>query len=83
MGLKFRDLSDAGVALWIFLIVGAIIILLQLVPAVILFFNLVGTGTHAALADPNKVMGSCKSEPMTATIPLSQSEFDERRNESI
>ena len=45
-GLKWRDLTQAGVALWIFLILGAIIILLQLIPALIMFFNFVGTGSH-------------------------------------
>lgn len=45
-GLKWKDLSQAGVMLWIFLILGAIIILLQLVPAVLMFFSFVGTGSH-------------------------------------
>jgi len=39
------SLKDAGVALWIFIIIGAIIILLQLIPAIILFFTFVGTTT--------------------------------------
>ncbi len=39
------SLKDAGIALWIFIIVGAIIILLQLIPAIILFFTFVGTTT--------------------------------------
>lgn len=37
------SLKDAGIALWIFIIVGAIIILLQLIPAAILFFSFIGT----------------------------------------
>jgi len=53
-GLGLRDLSEAGVALWIFLILGAIIILLQLVPAIIMFFGLVGTGTHAITTNEAK-----------------------------
>jgi len=47
-GVKWRDISEAGAALWIFLILGAIIILLQLIPALIMFFSFVGTGTHTA-----------------------------------
>ncbi|OGM09237.1 hypothetical protein A2Z67_04840 [Candidatus Woesebacteria bacterium RBG_13_36_22] len=47
-GLRMRDLSEGGTALWIFLILGAIIILLQLIPALIMFFSLVGTGTTSA-----------------------------------
>ena len=37
------SLKDAGIALWIFIIIGAIIVLLQLIPAVILFFSFIGT----------------------------------------
>ncbi len=43
------SLKDAGVALWIFIIIGTIIVLLQLIPAAILFFSFVGTATTAAL----------------------------------
>jgi hypothetical protein len=39
------SLKDAGVALWIFIIIGAIIVLLQLIPAMILFFSFIGTGS--------------------------------------
>jgi len=43
------SLKDAGVALWIFIIIGAIIVLLQLIPAIILFFSFIGTTTGLAL----------------------------------
>jgi hypothetical protein len=36
------SLKDTGVAFWIFIIIGAIIVLLQLIPAIILFFSFVG-----------------------------------------
>ena len=39
------DLSQAGVAFWIFLGVGLFIVLLQLIPAIILFIIFVGTAT--------------------------------------
>lgn len=39
------SLREGGTALWIFLIVGALIILLQLIPAAILFFSFIGTAT--------------------------------------
>ena len=39
------SLKDAGVAFWIFIIIGAILVLLQLIPAIILFFSFVGTMT--------------------------------------
>jgi len=35
---KRDSLKDAGIALWIFIIIGAVIVLLQLIPAAILFF---------------------------------------------
>jgi flagellar basal body-associated protein FliL len=40
------SLEDAGVALWIFIIIGAVIVLLQLIPAAILFFSFVGTSSN-------------------------------------
>ena len=39
------SMKDAGIALWIFIIIGAIIVLLQLIPAIILFFSFVGAMT--------------------------------------
>ena len=49
------ELKGAGTALWIFLIIGAIIVLLQLIPAAILFFSFIGTATTAALKKEKKV----------------------------
>ena len=43
---KSPSLKDAGVALWIFIIIGTVIVLLQLIPAAILFFSFVGTSTN-------------------------------------
>lgn len=37
------SMKDAGMGLWIFMIIGAVIILLQLIPAAILFFSFIGT----------------------------------------
>jgi hypothetical protein len=49
------DLKGGGTALWIFLIVGAVIVLLQLIPAAILFFSFIGTATTMALKKEKKV----------------------------
>jgi hypothetical protein len=49
------SLKGAGTALWIFIIVGAIIVLLQLIPAAILFFSFIGTATTMALKKEKKV----------------------------
>jgi hypothetical protein len=48
------ELKGGGTALWIFLIVGAVIVFLQLIPALILFFSFVGTVTTTTLK-PKKV----------------------------
>jgi hypothetical protein len=42
------SLKGAGVSLWIFIIIGSIIVLLQLIPATVLFFSFVGASTHMA-----------------------------------
>jgi len=49
------ELKGAGTALWIFLIVGSIIVLLQLIPAAILFFSFIGTTSTTALKKEKKV----------------------------
>jgi len=49
------ELKGAGTALWIFLIVGSIIVLLQLIPAAILFFSFVGTTSTTALRKEKKI----------------------------
>jgi hypothetical protein len=49
------DFKGAGTALWIFIIIGAIIVLLQLIPAAILFFSFIGTATTAAFKKEKKV----------------------------
>jgi membrane associated rhomboid family serine protease len=50
-GMSFKE---AGTALWIFIIIGAIIVLLQLIPAAILFFSFIGTATTMALKKEKK-----------------------------
>jgi predicted membrane protein len=67
------SLKDAGVALWIFIIIGAIIVLLQLIPAAILFFTFIGTTTGLIMKKkaPEKITAEEKMslpgyEPATA-----------------
>jgi hypothetical protein len=55
------SLEDAGVALWIFVAIGAVIILLQLVPAAILFFSFIGT-TSALMFKGKKAEEERKAE---------------------
>jgi hypothetical protein len=49
------SLKEGGTMLWIFIIVGAIIVLLQLIPAAILFFSFIGTATTMAFKKERKV----------------------------
>ena len=49
------SLEGAGTALWIFIIIGAIIVLLQLIPAAILFFSFIGTTTTMVFKKGEKV----------------------------
>ena len=49
------ELKGAGTALWIFLIVGSIIVLLQLVPAAVLFFSFIGTASTKVLKREKKI----------------------------
>jgi membrane associated rhomboid family serine protease len=49
------SLKEAGTALWIFIIIGAIIVLLQLIPAAILFFSFIGTATTAVFKKGKRV----------------------------
>jgi len=49
------SLKGAGAALWIFIIIGAIIVLLQLIPAALLFFSFVGTSSTLAFRKGRKV----------------------------
>jgi len=49
------SMKEGGTALWIFVIIGSIIVLLQLIPAAILFFSFIGTATTMALKKEKKV----------------------------
>jgi len=58
---RSTSLKDAGVALWIFVVIGAVIILLQLIPAAILFFSFIGT-TSAMVFKGKKVKEEKEAE---------------------
>lgn len=49
------SLKEAGPALWVFVAIGAVIILLQLIPAAILFFSFIGTTTAMVFKKEKKV----------------------------
>jgi hypothetical protein len=49
------ELKGAGTALWVFLFIGSVIVLLQLIPAGILFFSFIGTATTTVLKKEKKV----------------------------
>jgi len=49
------SLKEGGTALWVFIIIGAFIVLLQLIPAAILFFSFIGTATTMAFKKGKRV----------------------------
>jgi hypothetical protein len=51
---KSISFKDAGIVLWVFIIIGAFIILLQLIPAAILFFSFIGVGSSVAFKGKKK-----------------------------
>ena len=55
------ELRGAGATLWVFIILGVIIVLLQLIPAAVLFFSFVGT-TTAALKEEKRAGQAILSE---------------------
>ena len=63
------SLKDAGTALWIFVVIGAIIILLQLIPAAILFFSFIGTITAVAFKGEKKAEEEVVL-PATEAVPI-------------
>jgi len=50
------DFKEAGPALWVFVAIGAVIILLQLIPAAILFFSFIGTTVSMGFKKEKKVV---------------------------
>jgi len=63
------SLKDAGTALWVFVIIGAVIILLQLIPAAILFFSFIGTITAVAFKREKKAEQEVVL-PATEAVPV-------------
>jgi len=55
------NLKDAGISLWIFIIIGGMLILLQLIPAGILFFSFIGSASALAFKQ-NRVSGKKETE---------------------
>lgn len=66
---KSFSMKDAGISLWIFIIIGAFIILLQLIPAAILFFSFIGTGTAMAFRRKKAVEGEREKEKEEMALP--------------
>ena len=49
------ELKEAGAALWVFVAIGAVIVLLKLIPAAILFFSFIGTTVTMTLKKEKRV----------------------------
>jgi hypothetical protein len=63
---KSISLQDAGITVWVFIIIGSVIVLLQLIPAAILFFSLIGTGTSLAFRGKKKAAEAEEKELVPA-----------------
>jgi hypothetical protein len=61
--------KDAGIALWIFIIIGAIIVLLQLIPAAILFFSFIGTSSSIVFKRKKAMEGITVGEKEKLVLP--------------
>jgi len=59
--------KDAGIALWIFIIIGAVIVLLQLIPAAILFFSFIGTSSSMVFKRKKEAEGVATEEKAVLT----------------
>jgi hypothetical protein len=55
------NFKDAGISLWIFIIIGGMLILLQLIPAGILFFSFIGSASALAFKQ-KKISGKNETE---------------------
>ena len=59
---KSISLKDAGVTLWVFIVIGTVIVLLQLIPAAILFFSFVGTSSSMVFKRKREVGEMAREE---------------------
>src|SRR4030043_1706000 len=66
---KSISLKEAGVTLWIFIIIGAIIVLLQLIPAAILFFSFIGTTSSMVFKREKAMEETVAEEKEKVLIP--------------
>ena len=64
------SMKDAGIALWIFIIIGAVIILLQLVPAAILFFSFIGSSTAIVFKGKKREEEAAEVTPGLEAAPV-------------
>ena len=67
---KSISLKDAGIALWIFIIIGAVIVLLQLIPAAILFFSFIGTTSSMVFKGKKKEGEVAEMTPGLKAAPV-------------
>src|SRR3989337_928249 len=61
------SLKEAGIGLWIFIIIGAVIVLLQLIPAAILFFSFIGTSSSMVFKQKKEADGLTTEEKAVLT----------------
>lgn len=85
---KSISLKDAGIGLWVIIIIGAVIVLLQFIPAAILFFSFIGTTSAMVFKGKKAPEEVVAEEKGIVTLPgfepepiKSKNEFESRRKE--
>ncbi len=80
------SLKDAGIGLWIIIIIGVVIVLFQLIPAAILFFTFIGTTSAMIFKGKKPPEEVVAEEKGIVTLPgfepepiKSKNEFESRR----
>ena len=62
------NLNNAGVGVWIFILTGAVIVLMQFIPAAMLFFSFLGTTSFIVLKQ-KKLMQELAAEREKVLLP--------------
>ncbi len=63
------NLKDAGIGVWTLIIIGAVIVLLQLIPAAVLFFSFIGTSTTMIFKRSGEAKEGVAEEIGKNTVP--------------
>ncbi len=63
------NLKGAGIGVWTLIVIGAVIVLLQLIPAAVLFFSFIGTSTTMIFKRGSEAKEGVTEEIGRNTVP--------------